>query len=440
MEIKLIQTKSDPFLNYYKAHFPLGILSIATYLKQKHTDLNIEVINGELYSEKKLLKKTDADIIGLSCNIMNYKNAIKLAERAKENGAKVVLGGPYANYFHDLILQYRNCFDAIVIGDGEKAFTQIVEGKPFKKINNLVFKKDKKIIHTPREILDLDKLPYPDRNLIKKDIITKLKDFIKKERIMSFYSQKGCPWKKHRGGCIFCARNNPYRTRNPENVWNELKHLHETFKVNWFYDISDSLTMDIKWLHEFAYKKPKNLDVRLNIWSRTSDITEKTIKILKKLNVQEVYLGVESGNNKILKNINKGTAVRQNLKAVRLLKKYKISCTLSFVFGLLGETKQTLKDTLNHARQLVNEGNVKLIVCSLMNPLPGSVGFEMLKEKTNIIYGDIVYFHELEEKWIEYFTHVNKPEVYNAIDMVLDLDVPYKLDRTFRRGSKGLYS
>jgi radical SAM superfamily enzyme YgiQ (UPF0313 family) len=430
-KIQLIYPKSRPFLDHFKYCFPLGILSIATFLNHKNPDLDIEPINGEQCTERKLLKKTDADIVGLSSNLMNYGNAIKIAQRAKERGSKVILGGPHTRYFHDLILRNRDCFDAVVVGDGEKAFADIVEGKPFEKINNLVFKKGKRIIHNPVELLDPDKVPFPDRGFIKRNFSSRIVDFFNRRRPANYYSQKGCLWKKNRGGCMFCAVEDPYRARGPENVWKEIRCLYEKFNARMFHDLSAAPTMDKKWLHDFVKIRPMDIisDIEFRIWSRTSDITEKTAEMLYKLNVSTVSLGAESGSNDILRNIKKGTAVEQNLRAVKLLKKYGIGCTLSFIFGLPGEKESTLKDTVEHAKKLVKEGDIRSITCTVMNPLPGSVSLEMLKRKANVIHGDVVYLREMEEKWVEHFTDVDMNKIYDAIDDVLDLGVPYKVDR-----------
>jgi radical SAM superfamily enzyme YgiQ (UPF0313 family) len=152
----------------------------------------------------------------------------------------------------------------------------------------------------------------------------------------------------------------------------------------------------------------KERDINLHIYGRANQLQEiNRVKALKDANVFEVFIGAESGDNTILRNINKGNTVEQTYKAIENLSKLDIKCTVSFVLGLPGETFTSLDNTLAFAERISKFENVFESSISTMLPIPGSKAFELLKNKTDIGEADIYNLEYLKEIWISEFTDVS---------------------------------
>jgi radical SAM superfamily enzyme YgiQ (UPF0313 family) len=152
---------------------------------------------------------------------------------------------------------------------------------------------------------------------------------------------------------------------------------------------------------------------------------------LKSLGVYEVFIGAESGDDEILELMNKGIKVDQTRRAVELLANEGISVIVSFVLGLPGESSRTLQKTMDFARELYRYGNIVETSTSILLPIPGSNGFEMLmkvpgmKEKHA---SDFLDLEELKLDWIRNFTSTGPDELQDALRTTLDV---FPLNETF---------
>ena len=126
---------------------PLWALSLATYLRDRMSEAEIRILDGQMLKISDILKELDRitpDIVGLGPIWLNYKNALAIARQSKKIKSRVIMGGHYATGLAKEILANRGicsddyCIDAIIQGDGEEAFYQFILGLPFKKIKNLV--------------------------------------------------------------------------------------------------------------------------------------------------------------------------------------------------------------------------------------------------------------------------------------------------------------
>src|SRR3989338_7215214 len=106
---------------------PVGIISLATYIKSRKLNLEVQLFDGEVISQKEIIENLDGDLVGISVTGANYHNALEIASEAKKKGAKVIFGGPHATIKHKQILEKQDCIDAVVRGDGETALYEFVE-------------------------------------------------------------------------------------------------------------------------------------------------------------------------------------------------------------------------------------------------------------------------------------------------------------------------
>ena len=165
------QEKSKPGLEEIGTLPPLGLLSIATYLKENGVKgvsildgqpghLSLEEILRELYYYK-------PDIVGIAPIIGAYENALEIADYSKRQGSKIYLGGHYATGLAQNIIKKRNkSIDGIICYDGEEAMLKCVNGEDHKNIPNLVYWQDGNIQTNPIELIDLSEVPIPNRDFV----------------------------------------------------------------------------------------------------------------------------------------------------------------------------------------------------------------------------------------------------------------------------------
>ena len=293
---------------------PLNLLTIATYLKSLSKELEVEILDGNIMSQKDLENRINGQFVGISPTILSYENCLKIAQIAKERGAITVLGGFQATSLGENILRNRKHIDYVVTGDGEDAFSRLVRGEAPSAINNLIYRNSQEIKRNPQRSLNLDALPYVDHGLMNES--TYELNFEKKYPNEPFkkpnliYSQKDCMWSARTGGCVFCGRiDRNWRGRSPENVWDEIMTLNREYGSDYIWDVSGSFIGNRSWFKEFHRQRPKDIPVVFEIYARASEIDAEVALMLHELNCYKVFIGIDSGDPITLKTAGKGSTV-----------------------------------------------------------------------------------------------------------------------------------
>ena len=197
---------------------PLGIIALGTYVKEKIPSVEIEVIDGAIYSQKNILGNLKGDILGLSVTAANYLNSLEIAKRAKEKGINVIVGGPHSTIEHKKIIEENPFIDYAIRKDGERAFYELLIGKDLSLIKNLTFRKKNRVVvnslEKSCEQIDLNNLPNPNYDLLKSLEIYN-QNFINHSyckqgytRFVAMESQKRCPKSIKHKRYTFCCRVN----------------------------------------------------------------------------------------------------------------------------------------------------------------------------------------------------------------------------------------
>lgn len=412
---------------------PLGLMSMATYARQKNPSLTISVLNEEIDRDRVMIKDVDAQIVGISAGLLNYERAVSLAEHFKDKGSIVIFGGPYPSVIPRNILRNRKCVDYVVVGEGEEPFYKLMSGLAPDGIEGIAYRKGENF-HIPSPHLgNINERPIIDRSLVNlQDYFSNWRRIFPDSQFSSpttIYSQGGCTWRNQQRGCVFCARTDlSWRGRDPKTVWSEIVNLSETYGVDYIRDLADSFPQNIRWLREFVAGKPDDLNLPFRIWARSDQINEKTIDLLVRLNVHDVFLGTESGDQEMLQSIHKGITPSDNINAVRLLKEHGIKTFVSFVLGLPGETEKSLDNTLRHIEQLLTAGDIETLVSQILKPIPGSKAFSILTEKTGEKYKDRDTFdvEELRRDWVRHCCNVDYDYLVATNQEIQSFDIPMK--------------
>lgn len=317
VKIILINPPS-PFLISDKIFNPLGILYISAYLKKYGYNPKIIDLAGN-----KKLPDVNADIIGITATTPQYPYALKILNELKNRDldALYVIGGPHATCSPETAKD----FDISVIGEGENAMLDIAMQYP--RVFPRFFKKPPPNLYM---------LPFPDRTAID---IHSYKYFIDDEQATTMITSRGCPY-----NCAFCSSiYNRVRLHSAEYVINEIKEIQRLgFSGLMFFD--DIFILNKTRLFKICeYLKKEQIVWRCFV---RSDLASREImKIMAKSGCKEIGIGVETGSQKILDIVNKGTTVEQNTKTIEVARKYGIRSKAFIIIGLPGESKETINET-----------------------------------------------------------------------------------------------
>jgi len=366
---------------------PLGLAYLASFIEKDGHKVKIidsNTLGYRIKDIKEEIEKFNPHLVGVTATTSCIYDAYEVAKIIKEvdPGIKVVIGGPHVTFIAKETLKECPFIDVVVRGEGEETFRELVnffessseDTWSLEEVKGITFRKDNKIIETDSRSLikNLDSIPFPAYHLLPME-----KYSLEGKRFATIITSRGCPF-----SCIFCSSSRlfgkTWRARSPENVIEEIKLLKNKYGVREIEFLDDTFTLNKKRAEKICELLIKEkLDISWSCSSRVDTIDESLIEKLKKAGCHTIYVGVESGSQKILNIIDKGITLPQIEKTINLIKKVNINSFGSFILGIPGETVKTIKKTINFAKKL----NPSFVQFSICTPYPGTKLFEMAKEK-----------------------------------------------------------
>ncbi|KKS94863.1 MAG: hypothetical protein UW68_C0001G0032 [Candidatus Collierbacteria bacterium GW2011_GWB1_44_6] len=353
---------------------PLSLGYLVSSLRSEfgHDLIDFKIIDREI---EETIKSYKPDIVGITCVSQNYNYAMKYAKLAKKRNIPVLIGGTHITV---LPTTMTKDMDVSVIGEGEAAirelFSIFLKNRKFTKnelnqLKGIAFWSGKKIVQTENRtpIVPMDKLPIPAR------------DLMKIEKCTHVFSSRGCPYR-----CIFCASSrfwNSTRFFSAEYVVKEVKHLYETYgvrEVDFWDDLFIVSKPRIKEIIALLRKEKLLGKISFSCAVRSNLVDESMVRLLKKLNVKGVSMGLESGNQRVLNSL-KGNNIniKDHMRAVRVLKKHGIEPSASFIIGSPDETREEIMETF----KFIKDSKLRGFGIYVLTPLPGTPIWEYAKEK-----------------------------------------------------------
>lgn len=388
---------------------PLGILSISTYLFSQ-SGVKAKILDGELLGMTEIVSQMDNNsIIGFSVNSLNAQNTVILSQIAKANGAIVVWGGPLATIrWRQISINQGGIVDFVVRGDGEEAFLNIVFGSIQKSSNIACCGCNSDNVHAIEA--PLETYPFPNYSLLPQ-VDMYIKNFENQGvavRMLSVYTHRGCAFRAKYGPCVFCSiTDRKLRFRDPVMLAEDIVKLRFVYDVTHLRDCGDSITGSKQWLKS-SWKLLKSTGVKFYIYARADEIDEESADLLAGMGVEMIYLGAESGDDRILQVSRKKETHLQIIRAVEILGARNIQVRPSFIAGLPGESTSSMIRTKELLMELADMNNVPYIPFSVILPLPGSPIFHMMeKEFPDLRRGDIFDIHTLQNLWIKKFCNIS---------------------------------
>ena len=382
-----------PRFKYPTGDIPYGIMLLASYLRKKVKNIDVSVLdttfNPSLDYVRGFLKKKKPDIVGIYGHTIAFYEVLKVAKIAKQLGAYTIVGGPHACILPQTLIKQKQV-DAVCIGEGELTLEEVVKRiqakKGLKGVKGLWHKKKGELIKEPRRegINNLDALPFPAWDLV--DMKRYIKYWFQLDSIspnltgVNIIASRGCPFQ-----CTFCQPSvdkifgKGIRVRSPENVIKEIKALKKRYKINAFVFIDETLPAYKTWMRKFcALMKKENLGILWGCNTRVDAADYSTLKMMRQAGLRKIYIGLESGSQKILDQIyNKRIKVEDGKKLIGYAKKLGIKTQAYFMIGAPTETREEIMKTIKYARSL----DLDVATFSITNPLPGTYLFESIKAK-----------------------------------------------------------
>jgi anaerobic magnesium-protoporphyrin IX monomethyl ester cyclase len=313
----------------------------------------------------------DFNFLSKMCLSRNRELAFSMAAAARARGITVAAHGSDAS---DHVREYLDAgFDSVLIGEVEATLVELAEGQPLPSIRGLAYRDSTSIRHNPaREPrTDLETVPRAAWDLV--DIEQYRKAWKKAHGYFSLnmVSSRGCPYR-----CNWCAKpvyGNSYQARSPVSVASEMRYLKTAFQPDHIWFADDIFALSRKWTAAFS-EAVENLDAQVpfKMQSRCDLMTPDIAATLRRAGCMEVWMGAESGSQKILDAMDKGTRVQDIHRAAANLRASGIRACFFLQFGYPGETWNEIEQTI----RMVRETRPDDLGVSVSYPLPGTGFYE----------------------------------------------------------------
>ncbi len=334
---------------------PIGILSLAAWLERHGHPTAVHdclgpVAPAGLEANAAAILATRPELVGFSATTAGFLEAVDLAAllKARQPDLPVVVGNVHASALGAALLPPFPEIDYLCVGEGEGALLDLAEGRPPAGIANLVFRDGGRIVANPRRprLADLDDLPFP--------AFEKLAGFPRGYHLPLFAYRKrwgatmitsrGCPY-----ACSFCDRTvfeHLYRFNSATYIYDQMRHLRDRFGVrhiNFYDDLFTAQRARIEDLCARLIDRP--LGVEFNCAIRAGHTSDEMLRLLRRAGAVMVSLGIESADPAMMARHKAGVTLADVRDTVARIHRAGLRVKGLFIFGLPGETPETLKAT-----------------------------------------------------------------------------------------------
>ncbi len=371
-------------LQIMKVYVPLGILYISAYLEKN--DFENEVFDTTFSSFELQIKKIiedKPDILAIYTNLMTKLNVLRLIKEVKQNpslsNTRIILGGPEVRHHAKNFLEHGA--DVIVIGEGEETMLELVKALQNKQtdlsgIDGIAYNNNEIIFTKERTLIDINTLPFPNRSKVNFSQYLNAWKNHHGHSMMTVNTMRGCPYT-----CKWCSKavyKESYRRRSPELVAEELSMIKDTYNPDMIWFVDDVFTIHHRWLKEFTNEvKKRDVLIPYEIISRPDRLDEQAIKLLRESGCFRIWIGAESGSQKIIDAMDRRINVIQTRKIIKQVKQYGIQAGTFIMLGYPGETKDDIKQTIEH----LVDSNPDLYTITIAYPIKGTILYSEVESK-----------------------------------------------------------
>lgn len=386
----------------YTPSINLAVIA-APLLEQGHTVriLDLNKAESEIEALRRELSDFHPDYAGITFTTPLTPKAINFASEIKKFNRQihVVAGGVHVSSFPQEVLESSE-FDMAVVGEGDFVMPKLLGGEELSSISNLVYKQNGGIIVNPRDklIKNLDQLAYPAWNLYNLAEYKTTELLARKNPAGWIETSRGCVY-----NCSFCNKNiagKSFRVKSPKRVVDEMEYMLSCgFKE--IHIVDDCFTMEMKraeTICDLILERGLRFPWATVTGIRADRVSLALLKKMRKAGCYRVYYGVESGNQRILDGFGKGETLEDIRRAVRDSQAAGLEVYGFFMLALPGDTEETMRDTLDFAKEL----DLDMAKASITMPLPATPFYDQL-EKNNLLK---------TKDWSKFNLYVPAREVY----------------------------
>ena len=391
MRIALIYPATEFDRRHHSAALPVGLLYLAA-VAEKRRGANVDIFDarhGPTLPD--LSHVNDYDVIGFTAMTTQISNALGLARRLRKAGfnGPLVFGGPHATVASDH-LKDQSFVDAVFIGEAEETFLSYLDcmkGKPH--CLERVWTRDSKgrwEFHPGENFVkDLDTLPFPARE--------KYGDLASRIRFINMTTTRGCPFQ-----CNYCQPSKrmlfgkSVRRRSVENIMAEIEDAVQRFRIDRFSIDDDTFTFDEKMVLEFC-ESVRPFGLHWACQSRT-DIGRKTLETMRDAGCDVLFIGAESGSQRVLDLMEKKSTVEQNAELIRTCKELGIRTWCNMMVGYPGETLRDMELSF----EFVHRARPTRVCVTQVTPFPGTYLWE--RHRNDVVARD----------WEAFGRHIFRPK------------------------------
>jgi len=372
-----------------KLYPPLGILSVAAWLDQN--DVDCDVYDTTFAYKRTLIQdllECQPDIVAIYTNLMTKLNVIEMISTIRSHAQLkdccIVLGGPDLRHNVDDYLSIGS--DILVIGEGEQTMLEIVQTRKagntteYGHIDGVAYRSNGETITTPERsrIRPVDSLPYPAREKI--DMQPYLDTWKDNHGMsaMTVSTQRGCPYT-----CKWCSTavyGQSYRRRSPHLVAEELKYLKDTYNPDSIWFVDDVFTVSHKWLEEFATAvKEMDAMIPFECITRADRMTEEVIDHLKAAGCFRIWIGAESGSQRIIDAMDRRVDVDYVAEMIKMTRRKGLEAGTFIMLGYPGETEEDIEITVDYLKDCKPDQ----FTITVAYPIKGTSLYNEVEEKQN---------------------------------------------------------
>ena len=367
-----------------KPYPPLGILYLSAFLKRN--GFGVEVFDAtfkDFGDFEAAVKRIRPRIVGLYANIITRDNVLRLAQIAKANGVEyVIAGGPDASEWCNTY--FANGVDVIGTNEGELTLQELIPWLQKKGLSDLelvrgiIFLKNGRVHRTPPRpaITDLDSLPWPDRDVLDMDRYFNAWKSRHGESSVSLITARGCPF--HCAWCSSEVFGHTHRQRSARDVVDEMLMLKQRYHPDIMWISDDVLTINKRWTHDFVREvKARNAQHPYECLSRADLVDREILQSLRETGCFRIWYGAESGSQRVLDSMQKGTTVAQVREAARLTQEAGMQAGFFILLGYPDETTADIRATID----LLKETRPDVVGTSVAFPIKGTEFYERVESR-----------------------------------------------------------
>jgi len=369
---------------------------------------------------REIVRSQKPDVVGVNVWTPKLGSALNVAKICKQINPdiKVVFGGVHATIMPEQTLK-NNEVDYVVRMEGEYTMLELCQkiqgGEPVDNVLGISFKKGGNMLNNPNRpfIENLDELPFPARHLLLD------KETYFANAFGKIFASRGCPYQ-----CNYCGSNKIWtrkvRYRSPKNVVDEIEHVKKEFGSTHFVFEDDLLTINKKFLTSICDELiERNLDIEWSCETRANLVFDDLVKKMKMSGCTGIVVGIESGSEKILRDIKKGIVPEQIYNAAKIIKDNGVIYSAFFMIGFPTETKEDIMETV----KVMKETQPFNAVLSVLTPYPDSEVYFQCKElglmPENIDWSR--FYHQSPDNFfMKYMTKQEFDEIKNWAVKVFD--------------------